>query len=127
MTRADVNRRECGAMAETAAQAFLQAQGLQPLARNAHARSGELDLVMRDGDGIAFVEVRYRASQAYGGGAASVDGIKRRKLVRAAQLWLLRHPQFANAPCRFDVIAASGDPHAPTFDWLRDAFRADEC
>jgi putative endonuclease len=125
MTRADVNRRERGARVETAALAFLQSHGLQSLARNASARSGELDLVMREGDTVVFVEVRYRASQAFGGGAASVDFFKQRKLVRAAQLWLLRHPQLANAPCRFDVIAASGTPEAPTFTWLRDAFRAD--
>ena len=120
-------RRARGDAAEGAALAMLQARGLQLLARNAASRGGELDLVMRDGATLAFVEVRYRGIAAFGGGAASVDAGKRRRLVHAAQAWLLVHPQHADAPCRFDVVAASGDPAAPDFDWLRDAFRADDC
>ncbi len=127
MTHAEPDRHARGAASEDAALAFLQARGLHVLARNANTRGGELDLVMRDADCVVFVEVRYRASAGFGGGAVSVDASKRRKLVHAAQVWLLRHPQHANAPCRFDVIAASGDPAAPQLDWLRDAFRADEC
>lgn len=126
MARAEPDRRARGDAVETAALAFLQQRGLRLLARNASARGGELDLVMAEGDSVVFVEVRYRGSAAFGGGAASVDAGKRRRLVRAAQAWLLRHPRHADAPCRFDVIAASGDPAAPAFDWLRDAFRADE-
>lgn len=127
MARAEPDRRARGDAVETAALAFLETQGLQLLARNASARGGELDLVMQDGAMLVFVEVRYRGSDAFGGGAASVDAGKRRRLVRAAQAWLLRHPRHADAPCRFDVIAASGDPAAPALDWLRDAFRADDC
>ena len=126
MTRTDPDRLTRGAAVEAAAQAFLLARGLAPVAQNARLRCGELDLVMAGAGTLVFVEVRYRASQAFGGGAASVDASKRRKLVRAAQAWLLQHPRYTDAPCRFDGIAASGDPAAPTFDWLRDAFRADE-
>ena len=61
-----------------------------------------------------------------GGGAASVDVGKRRKLVFAAEHFLAAHRDLARLPCRFDVIDASGDPDAPTFTWLRDAFRADD-
>ena len=116
---------------ETAALAHLQTHGLRLLSRNAAARGGEIDLVMldthgRDGDALVFVEVRYRVSSAFGGGAASVDAGKRRRLIRAAQVFLQRHPEHADAPCRFDVVAASGDPAAPALDWLRDAFRADD-
>lgn len=127
MAPAEPDLRARGDAVEAAALRFLEADGLRLLARNASARGGELDLVMADGATVVFVEVRYRADAAFGGGAASVDARKRRKLVRAAQVWLLRHPRHANAPCRFDVMAASGDPATPAFDWLRDAFRADDC
>lgn len=100
--------------------------GLREVARNVHARSGELDLVMQDGDGLAFVEVRYRASAQFGGGAESVDWSKQRRLVRAAELFLLRNKRWAEAPCRFDIVDATGDPDAPTLTWIRDAFRADD-
>ena len=121
-----LDRRARGDAVETAALGFLQRHGLRLLARNAQARGGELDLVMLDGETLVFVEVRYRATSAFGGGAASVDAGKRRKLVRAAQAFLLRHPQHADTPCRFDVIDAAGDPATPRIEWLKDAFRADD-
>jgi len=116
-----------GAAVEAAARRHLENAGLRWLAGNVRYRGGELDLVMRDpADGsVVFVEVRYRRSTAFGGGAASVDIGKRRKLLRAAQLYLVTHPALAQAPCRFDVVEASGEP--PRLNWLRDAFRADDC
>jgi putative endonuclease len=126
-SRRSASRRSDGARIETLARDFLQRQGLLPVAANAHYRGGELDLVMRDGDSLVFVEVRYRKSAAFGGAAASVDAGKRRKLVLAAELFLAAHRDLARLPCRFDVVAAHGDPEAPSFDWLRDAFRADDC
>ena len=124
-------RRIRGDAVEAAALAHLQARGLRLISRNAAARDGEVDLVMldahaRDGHAVVFVEVRYRASSAFGGGAASVDAGKRRRLVRAAQAFLQRHPEHADAPCRFDVVAASGDPATPMLEWLQDAFRVDD-
>lgn len=121
------SRRSDGARIEALARDFLQRQGLTPIAANANYRGGELDLVMRDRDTLVFVEVRYRKSTAFGGAAASVDAGKRRKLVLAAELFLASHREFARLSCRFDVVAAHGDVEAPTFDWLRDAFRADDC
>ncbi|TYT22996.1 YraN family protein [Luteimonas viscosa] len=115
-----------GAGVEAAACAYLVGAGLRPVAANATARFGELDLVMRDGDTLVFVEVRYRRSTRFGGGAGSVDARKRRKLVLAARQFLAAHREHRDAPCRFDVVDASGDPDAPSFDWLRDAFRADD-
>ena len=117
-------RRARGDAAEAAALEMLQARGLQLLARNAASRGGELDLVMRDGATVVFVEVRYRATRRFGGGAASVDAGKRRRLVHAARAFLAGHPQMADAPCRFDVVDADGDPDAPTLTWLRAAFDA---
>lgn len=123
---AAVDRRARGAAVEAAARALLIRRGLQDIATNARYRRGEIDLVMREGACVVFVEVRYRSHARFGGGAASVDVHKRRKLVRAAQLFLLAHPALANAPCRFDVIEADGDPQAPQLNWLRDAFGADD-
>jgi putative endonuclease len=110
---------------ETAALGHLRSAGLSPLARNVRYKGGERDLVMRDGGTTVFVEVRYRADARYGGGAASVDLRKRRKLVLAARLFLLSHPELAQQPCRFDVVEASGEP--PRLNWLRDAFRLEDC
>jgi len=119
-----------GAQVEAAARAELERAGLRTLAANVGYRGGELDLVMLErgqaGDTLVFVEVRYRAGAAYGGGFASVDRGKRRRLVRAAQLYLGSHARLAQLPCRFDVVEAAGDPAAPRIRWLRDAFRLDD-
>lgn len=115
-----------GRQAETAARVHLLQAGLREVAANANYRGGELDLVMRDGDCLVFIEVRYRRSSAFGGGAASVDAAKRRRLVLAAQSFLAEHRQYMHSPCRFDVVEADGDPAAPDLRWLKDAFRADE-
>ena len=119
--------RERGRRIEEAARGFLQRAGLEPVAANANYRFGELDLVMHDGDTLVFVEVRYRRDDRFGGGAASVDVRKRRRLVLAARQFLAAHRGFRDAGCRFDVVEASGDVAAPVFDWLKDAFRADDC
>lgn len=123
-------RRAIGADVERAAAAYLQDAGLRLLAANAEFRGGELDLVMLDARGAArivvFVEVRHRRSAAFGGGAASIDAGKRRRLVLAAQQFLVRERELRDLPCRFDVVEASGDPAAPTLRWIEDAFRADD-
>lgn len=129
--RAALDRKARGNLAEAAARDALVRSGLREVAANANYRGGELDLVMldgngRDGDTLVFVEVRYRRSAAFGGGAASVDIGKRRKLVYAAQSFLGQHRQYGSLPCRFDVVEADGDPQAPRINWLRDAFRADD-
>jgi putative endonuclease len=120
------DRRGLGAAVEAAARERLLAAGLREVAANAGYRVGELDLVMLDGEVLVFIEVRYRRDDRFGGGAASVDARKRRKLVLAAQAFLLAHPAHAQRPCRFDVIQAQGDAGRPQLRWLRDAFRADE-
>jgi len=120
------DRRARGAAVEAAARAMLIRAGLRDVAANANYRFGELDLVMLDGATLVFVEVRYRRDARFGGGAASVDVHKRRKLVQAASAFLAHHPKHANSPCRFDVVEGDGDPAAPRLNWLKDAFRADE-
>jgi putative endonuclease len=100
---------------EQAALAHLRRHGLALVEANFRCKGGEIDLVMRDGDSLVFVEVRQRASRDHGGAAASITPAKIRRLARAAQYYLLRFP--ALPPCRFDVIAIDGGH----LDWLRNA------
>lgn len=112
-------RQAAGRDAEDAALARLRQSGLTLLERNYRARRGEIDLVMRDGDTLVFVEVRYRSSAGYGSAAETVDHRKRAKLIAAAQSYLQRK-RWRHA-CRFDVVAMQG----ARLNWLRDAFRCD--
>ena len=84
-----------------------------------NARGGEIDLILRERDGtLVFVEVRARAARGFGGALASVSATKQRRLVRAAQHYLMRLA--APPPCRFDVVAIDGGE----LRWLKAAFDA---
>lgn len=112
-------KQRAGDAAERAAERHLGESGCLLLARNARFKVGELDLVMREGDVVVFVEVRLRSAGAYGGAKASVDVFKQKKLVRAAQAWLSQNHGERWPACRFDVVAVDGDG---TIEWIRDAF-----
>jgi putative endonuclease len=122
----DRARKEAGAAAENAAFQFLLRQGLKPVARNHRCRGGELDLVMLDGSTLALIEVRYRASQEFGGAAASVTWLKQRRIVLAARHLLKERHDLRNFPARFDVVAITGaDWREPRIQWIKAAFYAD--
>ncbi len=112
-------RRDSGQAAEAAAERWLQGHGLRPVARNHRCRRGEIDLVMREGDTLVFVEVRLRRHAGFGGALASVDRRKQQRLLAAAQDYLQRHPW--SGPCRFDVLGLDGRGEP---QWVRDAFGA---
>lgn len=105
---------------ERLAGAFLERHGLRLVTRNYRCRRGEIDLVMREADTLVFVEVRFRASDRFGTPAESVDAHKQRRLAAAAAHFLQHHP--STLPCRFDVLAVSGNDR---IDWIRDAFHVD--
>jgi putative endonuclease len=121
-----IDRRELGAAAEDAAHDFLLANGLNALARNVRYPFGEIDLVMRDAATVVFAEVRFRRNTNFGGAAVSVDAAKRRKIARASQAWLSSHKQYANASCRFDVIAVTPAGDGLHCEWIRSAFTLDD-
>ena len=117
-----VTTRQSGAAAEDVALAHLQAAGLSLVTRDYRTPGrggGEIDLIMRAPDGtLVFVEVRARRGTDKGGAAASVGAIKQRRVVLAAQHYLMRLP--APPPCRFDVVAIDGGQ----ISWLPGAFDA---
>jgi putative endonuclease len=117
-TKKTTARRATGDRFEGAALSYLQQRGLRLVRANFLCRHGEIDLVMRDGETLVFVEVRYRKSGAFGGAVGSITQAKRRKLISAAHIWLAWHPHDARRPCRFDVLAFEGDG----IEWIPNAF-----
>lgn len=113
--------RQRGNAAEDKALAHLQAAGLKLAVRNYRTPGrggGEIDLVMRDRDGtLVFVEVRSRASSLFGGAGGSISQTKQRRIIFAAQHYLLRLP--SPPPCRFDVVLVED-----SVQWLQAAFDA---
>jgi putative endonuclease len=114
--------KQLGDAAEAQALRHLLQAGLRLVQRNYRTPGrggGEIDLVMRDADGtLVFVEVRRRAGASHGGAAASVGGVKQRRIVLAARHYLMRLATVP--PCRFDVVAVQGGE----VTWLKAAFDA---
>lgn len=113
-----------GQRAEALARTYLQERGLKFVCANFRTPFGELDLVMREGKNLVFVEVRYRRSSSFGGAAASVDRRKQARLCRSAQYFLRGAGVHPEVPCRFDVVAISGNLEHASIEWLTDAFEA---
>jgi putative endonuclease len=109
-----------GAWAEALARRALEARGWRTLATHVVVRGGEIDLVMLEGDTIVFVEVRHRSRADYGDAAASIGTVKRRRLRRAAAVWLARH-EATDRSVRFDVVLLDGPAPAARLTHLRDA------
>jgi putative endonuclease len=121
-TTAKLTTKQVGDAAEDEALRYLQQQGLRLQTRNYRTPGrggGEIDLIMRAPDGTTvFVEVRKRASSTHGGAAASVGGVKQRRIIFAARHYLMRLRE--PPPCRFDVVVVEADG----VQWLQAAFDA---
>jgi putative endonuclease len=121
-TRGSRTTKARGDAGEDEALAFLQEHGLRLLQRNYRTPGrggGEIDLIMQSPDGtVVFVEVRQRSRSDFGGAAASIGVHKQRRIVFAAQHYLLTWRQLP--PARFDVVTIDGT--GP--QWLQAAFDA---
>ena len=107
------------------AAAHLAAQGLTVLDRNWRCRDGELDLVVRDGTVLVFVEVKTRSSLTFGTPAEGVNRLKIARIRKLALCWMAanRDSETSWTSVRFDVIGvvrrSSG---GPSIDHVRGAF-----
>lgn len=92
-----------GVLGERAARKYLRRRGLKFLTANFRSDRGEMDLIFRDGDCLAFVEVKTRSSEDWTRPAAAVDAERRRRLSRCAldYLRLLKNPP---VKIRFDIV-----------------------
>ena len=115
------NTREKGRDAERLAEAWLVRRGYVILDRNHATRSGEVDLVCRDGGVLCFVEVRSRADPGHGAPEETVDRRKALRIVAAATDWARRHGALED-DIRFDVVAVTGSVDAPGFELFQGAF-----
>lgn len=116
-----LSRRERGEAGERAAERFLTQRGLRLIERNYRCRYGEIDLVMRAGETLVFIEVRLRRDHAFGGAAESITPRKQRRIQAAAQHYLAG--MASPPPCRFDAVLLNGTNETEV-EWLVAAFDA---
>ena len=113
-----------GDAGETLAAEYLQKKGCRILKKKFKAAGGEIDLIVCDGDTLAFVEVKSRRSTAFGSAAAAVDHHKQQKIARTAEAYLQQ--QRFDRCCRFDVVEVyCKAPDGVRINWLKNAFEMD--
>jgi putative endonuclease len=101
-----------GKAAEDQAAFFLKHQGYKIVERNFSTRGGEIDIIAWEGKTLCFVEVKSRRSADFGTPAETVNRLKQRRIIRAAQLYLQKKFMTGYPACRFDVVSLSA-PHPP--------------
>lgn len=100
---ADDPRHVLGKSGEDVACEELRRRGYAILERRYRTRFGEIDIIARDGPTTVFVEVKTRAVNDFGGGAAAVTTWKQRRVAQMAVDYVSRHG-LRDRPCRFDVV-----------------------
>ncbi|CAA9583025.1 MAG: hypothetical protein AVDCRST_MAG87-3603 [uncultured Thermomicrobiales bacterium] len=102
-------RRLLGTAGEGHARRYLETRGLDYLESNWRCPSGELDLVMRDGDELVFVEVKTRRGDGMGSAEEGVSVAQSRRLLRAAAQYIAMHPGVGDPVWRIDLVAITLD------------------
>lgn len=96
-----------GERGERRALRFLKEQGYRIVARNYRWRGGEIDIIARDGDALAFIEVKTRSDERFASAEEALTPRKRERLIRTAQYYIAQH--HPGIDLRFDVVAIVGD------------------
>jgi putative endonuclease len=102
-----VTTRAVGAVLERRAAWHYRLRGFRVLARNVWAGGNELDLVVRRGRRLAFVEVKGKRGERFGSPAEMVGPEKQRRLRRAAEAWLAAHPEAEGLDVSFEVVTVT--------------------
>jgi putative endonuclease len=103
-------RQVLGAAGEQLARRHLEQRGYRFVAANWRRPYGELDLIMRDGNVLVFVEVKTRSSERLVTAEESLAPAQARRLLRGAQYFLAEREELAGLYWRFDLIAITLTP-----------------
>ena len=118
-----MNTRTLGAFGEEEAVRCLRRKGYRIVQRNYRCRFGEIDIIARKRNILAFVEVKLRKDRRFAEAREFVTRQKQQRILASAQLYLAAHPE--DLQPRFDVIevyAPEGERGAITVEHLEDAF-----
>ena len=118
-----MEKRQKGLQAEKLAKDYLIQQGLTPVEDNFFAKTGEIDLVMREQSAWVFVEVRYRSgkhNKRFGTAATSINPRKQSRILKTTKLYL-QTKRLQNVVARIDVVDISGRLSEPEIIWIRNA------
>ncbi len=116
-----IDRKELGKGGEEVALRFLKKNGYQILQKNYVCKMGEVDIIAREKDTLAFIEVKTRTTRAFGPPQLAVNASKQMQLSKAA-LSFIKEKRLEEAKARFDVVAIILGPGGEEIELIRDAF-----
>ena len=118
-----MNKRKTGSYYENLACEYLVENGAKIVSRNFRSRQGEIDIVIRDGKYLSFVEVKYRTSSRFGEPEAAVNFKKQKNICRVSDFFRKRYGIGDDCAIRYDVVAIIVDEtSAIHIIWHKNAF-----
>jgi putative endonuclease len=115
--------RRLGILGESLAERWITRRGWHVVARRFQVGHRDIDLIIRRGDSVAFVEVKTRRRIGFGGPIGAVSARKRRHLSHAATIWIDRYGE-RGLEYRFDVIGVLVNGGLVRVVHIENAFRA---
>lgn len=116
---------EIGKGGEDLAVKLLKGKGYKIVGRNYRTRLGEVDIIAKDGETVVFVEVKTRATAAYGTAKEAVGYTKKKRFIAAAKDYIARHG-LSESPARFDVVSIDVEAGRAATEHIVDAFESEE-
>lgn len=113
-----LNQNNAGLAAEKLAATFLTQRGLKLGMQNYHCRFGEIDLIIKEGEVLVFIEVRLRTNRLFDLAAESISAKEQQKIIQTAKHFLMQHGEHS---CRFDTILMD-KADQQHIEWIRHAF-----
>ena len=114
-------KKELGKKGEDLALQYLKKNGYRIFEKNYVCKMGEVDIIAREKDTLAFIEVKTRTSTAFGPPQLAVNAAKQMQLSKVA-VYFLKEKGIENVKARFDVVAIVLGPKGPEIELIRDAF-----
>jgi putative endonuclease len=116
-----MEKKELGKKGEEMALRFLKKRGYRIIEQNYVCKMGEMDLIAKEKDTLAFIEVKTRTSTAFGPPQLAVNSSKQRQLSKVA-LYFLKEKKLEDVKARFDVVAIILDQNGEEIELIKDAF-----
>ncbi|MCR5670812.1 MAG: YraN family protein [Butyrivibrio sp.] len=117
-----MNNRKVGTGFERIAADHIRSRGGTIVALNYRLKSGEIDIIAKDGDYLCFIEVKYRKNMDFGGPLAAISFKKQLQICKISKLYLYFNNYPLDTKIRYDVIAISGENKPVSVNWLKNAF-----
>ena len=105
------NKRKIGESGETLAAKLLKMNGYDILEMNFRTRSGEIDIIAREGGYLVFIEVKARRTTGSGYPEEAVTPSKQKKITQTALFYMAKNRIPDGSPVRFDVLLILGDKY----------------